>query len=73
MSKQLYAKIPCATEDEREAISRAMEDKAFRATAIIVGMLLPLRKPEQKRIMEYVQKRVDDPLGWPAVPDDVFA
>lgn len=45
---------------EGEAIKAGLEDPAVRAFVVITGLLLPLSKRAQTRIMHYVKDHFDE-------------
>lgn len=60
MKKNRVIRVETTDMKQAKAIEFALQDPAFRATAILVGVLKPLSKDEQNRIMAYVWDRFID-------------
>ncbi len=59
-----YVRIPVSSEDEREQICVAMEDKEVRAFVRLVGALLPLPSDRaRERVLRFVVDRVHEEAG----------
>jgi hypothetical protein len=52
--------IPVKDRAEAQAIRTAMQDPSTRAFVTIVGMLLPRTIRSQRRILEFVEDKLDD-------------
>lgn len=48
---------------EGELIKRALDDPATRALVKVIGALLPLSSGGRRRVLNYVQDRLDEEAG----------